>query len=377
MPNRLLIAGAGSGKTTYLVDQIGPGTRVLITTFTEENAKEIQRKIIAKFGCIPPHVTVQTWFSTLLQHGVRPFQTIVDPRLEGKRIGFFLTPQKSGFRYKGAQGPVYWGEADFFNYYFTPELRIYSDKISQFVCRANKESKGAVLHRLSAIFSHVFVDEVQDLAGYDLEIVKLLLGSPSQVLLVGDPRQATYSTHPAAKYKKYGDGKIADFVRAELSSKTPCEIDETTLGRSHRNPPEICAFAQRLFPDMPVTSACDCAGCNNRAAPVGVFAVTPNEVPHYLEKFSPLQLRWDSKRDVDERFEVKNMGEVKGLTVDRALIYPTSKMEEWCWDNAAELGDTARSKFYVALTRARLSAAVVMDCPNGEPPPGMKRFEIE
>ena len=47
------------------------------------------------------------------------------------------------------------------------------------------------MDRISRIFSHILVDEVQDLAGYDLELLKLFLKSCSSVLLVGDPRQVT------------------------------------------------------------------------------------------------------------------------------------------------------------------------------------------
>ncbi|WP_424769430.1 UvrD-helicase domain-containing protein [Paenibacillus sp. sgz302251] len=55
---------------------------------------------------------------------------------------------------------------------------------------------------MSKIFSHIFIDKIQDLAGYDLEIVKLLLKSRSNILFVGDPRQVTYLTHIERKYDR-------------------------------------------------------------------------------------------------------------------------------------------------------------------------------
>ena len=76
MADKLIIAAAGSGKTTFLVNQALSiqDSRVLITTFTEANEQEIKKKFIEANGCIPPNVTVQTWFSFLLQHGVKPYQ---------------------------------------------------------------------------------------------------------------------------------------------------------------------------------------------------------------------------------------------------------------------------------------------------------------
>ena len=72
--NLLLIAAAGAGKTTYVVrEALKSRDKVLITTFTTENEAEIKKKIIKEKGFIPENIVVQTWFSFLLEHGVRPY----------------------------------------------------------------------------------------------------------------------------------------------------------------------------------------------------------------------------------------------------------------------------------------------------------------
>ena len=77
--NKLIIAAAGSGKTTYLIDEAikNRDKKVLITTYTQANEAEIKKKIIEKINYIPENITVQTWFSFLLKHGVRPYQGII------------------------------------------------------------------------------------------------------------------------------------------------------------------------------------------------------------------------------------------------------------------------------------------------------------
>ena len=63
--NKLMLAAAGSGKTTFLVEKSKKikDENVLITTYTEANEAEI----INKFkGRIPRNITIQTWFSFLL-----------------------------------------------------------------------------------------------------------------------------------------------------------------------------------------------------------------------------------------------------------------------------------------------------------------------
>ena len=65
MKNELLIASAGAGKTTLLVrEALSCSEAVLITTFTEENEREIRKKFVKlNNGVIPSNVTIQTWFS--------------------------------------------------------------------------------------------------------------------------------------------------------------------------------------------------------------------------------------------------------------------------------------------------------------------------
>src|SRR5664280_2159660 len=188
--NKLIIAAAGSGKTTYLVNEALriKNDRVLITTYTQANELEIRKRIIEINHCIPENLTIQTWFSFLLQHGARPFQgSIFDKKING----MLLVNCQSGLKYINHGIPVYFSEEeDFQDHYFNRSLKIYSDKLSKFVYRCNQKTNGNVIDRLSRIYSNIFIDEVQDLAGYDLELLRLLFKSSVQTLLVGDPRQA-------------------------------------------------------------------------------------------------------------------------------------------------------------------------------------------
>lgn len=137
MVNRLIIAAAGSGKTTYLVGQaMQQSDSVLITTYTIANELEIRKKFVELNGCVPHNVTIQTWYSFLLQHGVRPFQGVV---LDDKINGMILVNEKSGKKYNGKYGPVYYAEEDYRNFYFTDGMKMYSDKIAKFVSDIYKQ----------------------------------------------------------------------------------------------------------------------------------------------------------------------------------------------------------------------------------------------
>lgn len=66
MDKRVIFAVAGSGKTTYIVNELSLEKRSLILTYTDGNYDNISRKILAKFGGRWPNsVTLMTYFSFL------------------------------------------------------------------------------------------------------------------------------------------------------------------------------------------------------------------------------------------------------------------------------------------------------------------------
>jgi superfamily I DNA/RNA helicase len=229
---------------------------------------------------------------------------------------------------------------------------IYSDKISKFVLRCNENSGGAVIGRLCKIYSHIFIDEVQDLAGYDLELLKLLFKASSNILLVGDPRQGTYSTNSSAKNKKYKKAAIINFFEDD---SLKIEKDTTSLTINFRCNEAICNLSNKLFSDLPSTTS----GNTNTTNHDGVFLVREVDINEYLKTYSPVQLRENIKTEVNKNYRVMNFGESKGLSFDRVLIYPTNPILNWLSDNNSELAPTSRSKLYVALTRARYSVGII------------------
>jgi DNA helicase-2/ATP-dependent DNA helicase PcrA len=358
--NKLIIAGAGSGKTTFLIDEAikHRDKKILITTYTQANEVEIKNKIIEKINYIPENITVQTWFSFLLKHGVRPYQGIIfDKRING----LILVNSKSA---------MFVRKADTEKYYFTKDVKIFSDKISEFVCAVNEETKGAVVSRISKIYSKIFIDEVQDLAGYDLELIKLLFNSKSEVLLVGDPRQGTYSTNSSSKNKQYKKANVVNYFFQDKSIKI--ETDETSLLVNYRCNGPICSLSNNLFKNFARTKS----GNYSVSGHDGVFFIKEKDVEDYLQKYNPVQLRDSKKRIVNEYFRVMNFGESKGLSFDRVLIYPTKPFTDWFLNKESDLAETSRSKLYVAITRARYSVGIVLNYKDDTIIDGITNYHI-
>ena len=368
--NKLIIAAAGSGKTTFLVKEAlkHNEARILLTTFTQTNESEIIKKMIEINKCIPDNITVQTWFSFLLQHGVRPYQGCIF-EFEKSINGLVLVNGKSGVKYYFKDKPVYFSEKEEFEkHYFTNYLKIYSDKLSKFVCRCNEKTNGEVIDRLSRIYSHIYIDEVQDLSGYDLELLKLLFKSRSVTLLVGDPRQGTYSTSNSSMNKRFSKSEIIHFFE-DTSMDILTDLDSLTI--NYRCIPAICNLSNRLYPRHKEATS----GNNKRTGHDGVFLVKPQNVIDYLEEYQPIQLRDSVRTKTNKNFKAMNFGESKGLSFDRVLIYPTQPFIKWMIDNESDLQPTSRSKFYVAITRARYSVGIVYDYDDNTNIAGTVKFK--
>ncbi len=355
--NKLMVAAAGAGKTTYLINQAfsDDSKKVLITTYTDSNTEEIRAKIVTEKGYIPKNITILPWVSFLLQHGVRPYQSTLDDTLHEVRIGYSQVNKRSA---------LYTKEKDCKRHYLTNDYKIYSDKLAKFVYNCNERSQNKVISRITEIFDAIYIDEVQDLAGYDLEILKLLFASKCEVLLVGDPRQTTYTTHNENKYQNYTNGKIKEFIQKELEKNLACIIDEETLCFSHRNNSHICSFSSALYPNFHETKPCECATCRQKEPDhCGVFLIDEQQINEYLEKFKPMQLRWEAKtKSCSTDYKTMNMGHSKGLSFDRVLIYPTGPIKKFIAGDTQALKDgISTAKFYVAITRARHSVAIVID----------------
>jgi len=374
--DEIIISAAGSGKTQYIVDQaLNKNGKILITTFTEANEAELITRIINKAGCIPQNICIQTWFSFLIKHGVKPFKAKIYPH---KVRGMVLVNQQSGIKYRMKNGiPVYYKESEIEKHYFSNDGKIYSDKIAKFTLLCNYETNGYVIDRLSKIYSHIFIDEAQDLASYDLDLLRLLFISPINLLLVCDPRQTIYQTHHATKNKKYSEGKITDFI-IEKCNDLAIDIDESSLGVSHRNNEAICSLSSKLYPEYPISKPCNCVKgkCRLSNPHEGIFLVRKNDINHYLEEYNPMQLRLNKNTKlINKSFSYMNFGISKGKSFDRVLIFPTKEMCDWLLDNNKSLKYRTRAHFYVAITRAKYSVGIVYDFPENTDIEGIKKYE--
>lgn len=342
LDNEIILAAAGSGKTHRLITEAlaNPSERVLITTYTRENLAQIQARLWdASNGCMDG-ISTMTWFEFLLRHAVKPYQSYMTSILRIKSINFIQ------------EKPRFSEKSDFDSYYLDSSGNVYSETVSDLACALEQASDGSVIHRLEQLYDIILIDEMQDLTGWDLEFVELLLRSRLRVVLVGDPRQAVYSTNRSNKNRAFRNMGIVKWIdrleRAGLCVRS-------TMPQSYRCNQEICSFADALFPELPRTQSV----CNRTSRASGVYFVLASDAPMYRRIYHPQALRWD-RRSKKAGPDALNFGDVKGREFPRVLIYPTRPMLKYL-EGGELLSGIALTKFYVAVTRASVSVAILVD----------------
>lgn len=344
--NRLTLAVAGGRKTQSIVDRcLGAPRerRILVLTYTQNN----QRELLSRLAAHPPAaaVEVQGWFSFLLSHWVRPYLPV---RWPGRRL--------AGFSFDGGPGRYAAGEARFLD----DDSRAYKRHLAQLALETHQASRGAVLDRLSRIYDEIHIDEIQDLNGYDLEVLAEIMASPIELSLVGDIRQALILTNVQdLKNRQYKGVRIKAWFEKHEKRGRLSITHEATTWRSNQL---ITDFADTIFDDSwgfarTVSQNSAVTGHD------GVFALSPEHADAYVSRYGPLCLRHSASSATSLDLSFMNIGAAKGLSADRVLIGPTAGMINFLRAGRG-MGETSSCSLYVAVTRARFSVAFAADNPS-------------
>ncbi len=344
--NRVILAVAGSRKTQSIVDACtngAPGVRRLAVTFTQTGQAELEGRL--RRACAPgAGPEVMGWFAFLLRHCIRPYLPLKFPSQRLRGLNFDGVP---------VGGKYATGVARFFD----SEGRAYRLYLSKLAYDVSQASNGAVVDRLSNIYDEIYIDELQDLTGCDLHIVRQLMDATSiDLFMVGDVRQSVFDTNPQdPNLRQYRGVKMLDWVKLHGASGL-LEVQHNV--ETWRTNQAIADFSDRLFP-AEFTFPATVSKQSETTGHDGVFAITEDEVETYIREFGPQPLRdsISTARTVDLPFQ--NFGKVKGLTFDRVIIYPTKTVTTFLI-NGTELAPKTACGLYVAVTRAKHSVAFVV-----------------
>ena len=338
---KLIIACAGAGKTTQLVSDVlslGEEKRVLITTFTDSNIDTIKNKFIKKLAYVPENIRIMPIYSFELKELIKPYLL---PFIKSDIRKILMVPQKERCWKSNNEKYYLYGNG------------IYKDKISELAFRTVKASSRTI-KRLSEIFDYIFLDEAQDLAGYDLDLMVKFAQSGFKITLYADPRQSTFKTSNGSKNSGFRD--ICDYLRKKAPSYF--DIGENTLNGSQRCPGSVMKVASQLFPMYPQSSGTKAIG--------NIYLVEKSKCDDFLRQHPKCQGLCRNRRCKTDGIGIpfKNIGVSKGATYESTLlIIPPAWVKCIINGDFSGMVNTPKSlaDLYIALTRSLGDVGIVTD----------------
>lgn len=367
MPNKLCMAGAGSGKTqkviTESIAEIKRGGKVLVVTYTTSNQQELRRRFLEVFGTHSDRFVVKGLFSFYLEDMVRPYQqALFQRRIDGICFDQCNPHMKPGSTFM-LPGRAEQLEDKSYNpkHFLTPcETKAHTGFLAKLASRIMKVTKNSAAVRLGEIYTLVFFDEVQDLVGWDYEVLKgLNKVMLTSITCVGDFRQTVYETTFGQKAPKTAAEKIAAFKAMGF------ENESLALNRRCIQP--ICDVADAVH-----NGTYEATESAVKEVPpefvhhFGTFIVKESDVAEYIKVFDPMVLRWSvtsGAKLLPNEARCYNFGGSKGLGFDRVLVLPTENQLHFVLDGRKPFpakDETAQNKMYVGITRARYSLGFIV-----------------
>lgn len=353
MMNSVTLAVAGARKTQSIVDacvKSDPSVRKLVITYTLSAQRDLEQRLRA--SCAPENIPeICGWYAFLMRYWIRPFLPLLYPGRHLKGLNFEGSPLTNSRGFVIAKGE---------HRFLDNDSRAYRRFLSKLAIDVATASEGAVTARLERMFDEIYIDEVQDLTGYDLDVLEQLINTKSTITMVGDLRQSVFSTNPQdSRNKKYrGLGKLEWFKEQEVQGRLQLKFSSCTW----RCVSEIATFSDSLFPpelQFPETTSAQTATSEHQ----GVFAIALADVASYIERYRPVCLRQSVRTLAPEGISATNFGVSKGLTHKRVLIFPTAPIIKFLTKGEA-LKDATACGLYVGITRAVYSVAFVLPDPK-------------
>ncbi len=221
MVKKLILSVAGSGKTQLIINTIDETERILIITYTDENYSNLRKRIIQKFSYFPKNIKLYTYFSFLYNFCCLPYLK--------------CNYEFQGICFKYRQHTMT-SHTDINNYINT-NGQLYHNQIALLIL---KFVLPEVKNRINKYFNQIFIDEIQDFASYDFDLILEIAKLDKQIYFVGDFYQHTFDTSRTGSKRKSLHKNLSKY-KQEFESIC-MNIDSKTLEKSWRCSPSICQY---------------------------------------------------------------------------------------------------------------------------------------
>ncbi|AGA78189.1 AAA family ATPase [Echinicola vietnamensis] len=327
MDKRLILAVAGSGKTTFIVDELSLEKRALIITYTNNNTRNLKGSIIEKFGFFPENIELFSFYNFLYSFCFRPFLAY---KLKSKGIIWDIPPQWTN---RISRNDL--------KYYLTEDKRLYHNRISKLL--EQTDIIGDIKKRIEKYYDELFIDEVQDLAGHDFNLLMHIIASNLKMTFVGDFYQHTFDTSR--------DGNVNANIHSDynkylkLFESKGVSIDKEYLNKSYRCRPSICKF---------ITDSIEIKIDSHHEEDCNVILIDTKELADEVFK-SPEIIKLFYRENYKYDCFSRNWGDCKGENCyeDVCVVLNKTTTTHYKKGTLNQLKPVSKNKFYVACSRPK------------------------
>lgn len=325
MDKTLILAVAGAGKTTEIINNIKKDDKTLIITYTENNYNILKNNIIKKFKGIPDNIKIYTYFTFLYR--------------------FCFLPLKKGFKVKGLDfnsNPNKYIKAKDINYYYNRvSKKMYHNRLAK-IC--SDYFIDDIIKRIEKYFNYIYIDEIQDFASHDFNLLLNLTKANCNILLVGDFYQHTFDTSRDGNVNSNLYNDYDNYINKIKNLDSNIKVDTVKFLKSKRCSKQVCEFITEYL-KIKIESY------NNHDSIIREID-DENTIEKIANDDNIVKLFYQNSKKYDMKNK-DNWGNSKGNTyINTCVVLNKNSYEKYKKHKLNELPSSTKNKLYVALSRA-------------------------
>lgn len=324
MDKEIVLATAGSGKTTEIIKRLNKENKLLLITYTDANYDILKNKVLEKYKEIPNNIKIYTYFSFLYNVCFAPLKRNWDIR---------------GLDFKDINNKYL--KKDDIQYYLNKKNRkMYHCRLASF---CNEYLIDEIKERLEKYFDTIFIDEIQDFASHDFNFLMQILEANVNFFMVGDFYQHTYDSSQDGNaninlYKDYTKYK-------KLFKQKNIKINTELLKKSRRCSKTVCEFIKNKI-GIDIES-------EHEEETLVKEIVDEKAIINTIENDKIVKLFYNNHIKYNIK-NTNNWGNSKGETYnDVCVILNPNTYKLYKKNRLIELPQQTKNKLYVACSRAK------------------------
>ena len=201
-----------------------------------------------------------------------------------------------------------------------------------------------IIKRIEKYFNYIYIDEIQDFASHDFNLLLNLIKTNCNILLVGDFYQHTFDTSRDENVNSNLYNDYDNYINKIKNSDSNIKVDTVNFLKSKRCSKQVCEFITEYL-KIKIESY------NNHDSIIREID-DENAIEKIANDDNIVKLFYQNSKKYDMKNK-DNWGNSKGNTyINTCVVLNKNSYEKYKKHKLNELPSSTKNKLYVALSRA-------------------------